>query len=83
MQQSQHKGLEHRVDNDMDLAGRTMGLADRAMSLVGRAMGLTSRARLRPLTLFFFIIVLTLTIASCGGNGEEVPWCLTRRRLSR
>lgn len=56
MQQSQHKGLERRVSNDMGLAGR--------------AMGLTSRAMLRPLTFFFFIIALTLTIASCGGSGE-------------
>lgn len=61
MQHTQHKGLERRVS--MGLAGRAMGLAD-------RAMGLTSRAMLRPLTLFFFVIVLTLTIASCGGSGE-------------
>lgn len=61
----------------MGLTGRAMGLADRAMSLAGRAMGLagramglTSRDMLRPLTLLFFIIVLTLTIASCGGSGE-------------
>lgn len=75
MQQSQHKGLAHRVSmglagRAMSLAGRTIGLADRAMSLAGRAMGLTSRAMLRPLTFFFFIIALTLTIASCGGSGE-------------
>lgn len=84
MQQSQHKGLERRVDNDMSLAGRamgltgrTMGLAGRAMDLTGRAMGLegramslAGRAMLRPLTFFFFIIALTLTIASCGGSGE-------------
>lgn len=84
MQQSQHKGLARRVSNDMDLAGRTMGLtgriiglAGRAMDLTGRAMGLegramslAGRAMLRPLTFFFFIIALTLTIASCGGSGE-------------
>lgn len=77
MQHTQHKGLERCVSNDMGLAGRAMGLtgramglADRAMSLAGRAIGLTSRAMLRPLTLFFFVIVLTLTIASCGGSGE-------------
>lgn len=63
MQHTQHKGLARRVSNDMGLAGRAMDLAD-------RAMGLTSRAMLRPLTLFFFVIVLTLTIASCGGSGE-------------
>ena len=82
MQQSQHKGLERRVSNDMGLAGRAMGLtgramgladrtmslAGRAMGLAGRAMGLTSRDMLRPLTLLFFIIVLTIT--SCGGSGE-------------
>lgn len=56
MQQSQHKGLAHRVSNDMDLAGRTIGLAGRTM--------------LRPLTFFFFITALVLTIASCGGSGE-------------
>ena len=91
MQHTQHKGLERRVSNDMNLTGRAMGLtgraigladramslagramslADRAMGLAGRAMGLTGRAMLRPLTLFFFVIVLTLTIASCGGSGE-------------
>lgn len=77
MQQSQHKGLERRVSNDMGLAGRAMGLAGRAMDLTGRAMGLEGRtmglagsAMLRPLTFFFFIIALTLTIASCGGSGE-------------
>lgn len=77
MQQSQHKGLERRVSNDMGLAGRAMGLAGRAMDLTGRAMslagrtiGLAGRAMLRPLTFFFFIIALTLTIASCGGSGE-------------
>ena len=58
------------ADRAMSLAGRAMGLADRAMGLAGRAMGLTGRAMLRPLTLFFFVIVLTLTIASCGGSGE-------------
>lgn len=77
MQHTQHKGLERRVSNDMDLAGRAMGLTDRTMSLAGRAMGLEGRAMslagrtmLRPLTFFFFIIALTLTIASCGGSGE-------------
>lgn len=84
MQQSQHKGLERRVSNDMGLAGRAMGLEGRTMSLAGRAMiltgramslagrtiGLAGRAMLRPLTFFFFIIALTLTIASCGGSGE-------------
>lgn len=77
MQHTQHKGLARCIGNAMNLAGRAMGLADRAMSLAGRAMGLagramglTGRARLRPLTLFFFVIVLTLTIASCGGSGE-------------
>lgn len=61
----------------MGLTGRTMGLAGRAMDLTGRAMGLEGRAMslagsamLRPLTFFFFIIALTLTIASCGGSGE-------------
>lgn len=78
MQHTQHKGLAHRVDNDMDLAGRTMdlagraiGLAGRAMGLEGRAMSLAGRAMLRPLTFFFFIIALNLTIASCGGSGER------------
>ena len=56
MQHTQHKGLARCVGN--------------AMNLTGRAMGLTGRAMLRPLTLFFFVIVLTLTIASCGGSGE-------------
>lgn len=84
MQQSQHKGLERRVSNDMGLAGRAMGLTGRAMSLADRAMGLegrtmslagrtiglAGRAMLRPLTFFFFITALTLTIASCGGSGE-------------
>lgn len=84
MQHTQHKGLARCIGNAMnltgramELTGRAMGLADRAMNLAGRAMGLagramglTSRAMLRPLTLFFFVIVLTLTIASCGGNGE-------------
>lgn len=82
MQQSQHKGLERRVSNDMGLAGRAMGLTGRAMGLAGRAMDLTGRAiglegramslagrtMLGPLTFFFFIIALT--IASCGGSGE-------------
>lgn len=84
MQHTQHRGLARCIGNAMNLAGRAigltgraMGLADRAMSLAGRtmglagrAMGLTGRAMLRPLTLFFFVIVLTLTIASCGGSGE-------------
>lgn len=84
MQHTQHKGLARCIGNAMNLAGRAMeltgramgladramSLADRAMGLAGRAMGLTGRARLRPLTLFFFVIVLTLTIASCGGSGE-------------
>ena len=78
MQHTQHKGLARCVGNAMNLTGRAMGLADRAMSLAdramglaGRAMGLTGRAMLRPLTLFFFVIVLTLTIASCGGREKE------------
>ena len=84
MQHTQHKGLERRVSIDMGLAGRamslagrtmglagrTMGLAGRTMSLAGRAMGLAGRTMLRPLTFFFFIIALTLAIASCGGSGE-------------
>lgn len=82
MQQSQHKGLAHRVSmglagRAMGLTGRTMGLAGRAMDLTGRAMSLAGRtighagsAMLRPLTFFFFITALTLTIASCGGSGE-------------
>lgn len=77
MQHTQHKGLARCVGNAMNLAGRAMGLtgramglAGRAMDLVGRTMGLAGRAMLRPLTLFFFVIVLTLTIASCGGSGE-------------
>lgn len=77
MQHTQHKGLARCIGNAINLAGRAMrltgramGLADRAMNLAGRAMGLTGRAMLRPLTLFFFVIVLTLTIASCGGSGE-------------
>ena len=56
MQHTQHKGLERRVSNDMDLAGR-------ALSLAGRAM-------LGPLTFFVIITALVLTIASCGGSGE-------------
>ncbi len=85
MQHTQHKGLERCIGNAMNLTGRAMGLtgramglADRAMNLTGRAMGLTgramgltSRAMLRPLALFFFVIVLALTIASCGGRGKE------------
>ena len=64
MQHTQHKGLERRVSNDMDLAGRAMSLAERTMNLAGRAM-------LRPFTFFFIIIALALTIASCGGRGKE------------
>lgn len=70
MQHTQHKGLERRVSNDMNLAGRAMNLAGRAMSLEGRAMGLAGRAKLGPLTFFVIITALTLTIASCGGSGE-------------
>ena len=70
MQQSQHKGLERRVSNDMDLAGIAMRLAGRTMGLEGRTIGHAGSAMLRPLTFFFFIIALTLTIASCGGSGE-------------
>ena len=70
MQHTQHKGLERRVSNDMNLAGRAMSLEGKAMNLEGRAMGLAGKAKLRPLALFFFVIVLTLTIASCGGSGE-------------
>ena len=70
MQHTQHKGLERRVSIDMGLPGRAMGLAGRTMSLAGRAMGLAGRTMLRPLTFFFFIIALTLAIASCGGSGE-------------
>lgn len=57
MQHTQHKGLERRVSNDMNLAGR-------AMSLAGRAM-------LGPLTFFVIITALVLTIASCGGKEKE------------
>ncbi len=57
MQHTQHKGLERRVSNDMSLAGRAMGLAGRAM--------------LGPLTFFVIITALALTIASCGGRGNE------------
>lgn len=57
MQHTQHKGLERRVSNDMNLAGR-------ALSLAGRAM-------LGPLTFFVIITALVLTIASCGGRGKE------------
>ena len=64
MQHTQHKGLERRVSNDMDLAGR-------AMSLAGRTMGLAGRAMLGPLTFFVIITALVLTIASCGGRGKE------------
>lgn len=71
MQHTQHKGLERRVSNDMDLAGRAMSLAGRAMSLVGRAMSLAGRAMLGPLTFFVIITALILTIASCGGREKE------------
>ena len=64
MQHTQHKGLERRVSNDMNLAGR-------AMSLEGRAMGLAGRAKLGPLTFFVIITALVLTIASCGGREEK------------
>ncbi|MBD8997683.1 MAG: helix-turn-helix domain-containing protein [Prevotella sp.] len=57
MQHTQHKGLERRVSNDMDLAGRAMNLAGRAM--------------LGPLTFFVIITALVLTIASCGGREKE------------
>ena len=57
MQHTQHKGLERRVSNDMDLAGRATNLAGRAM--------------LGPLTLFVIITALALTIASCGGREKE------------
>ena len=68
MQHTQHKGLERRVSNDMNLAGRAMNLAGRAMSLEGRAMSLAGRAKLGPLTFFVIITALVLTIASCGGR---------------
>ena len=55
----------------MNLAGRAMNLAGRAMSLAGRAMDLAGRAMLGPLTFFFIIIALVLTIASCGGREEK------------
>ena len=78
MQHTQYKGLERRVSNDMDLAGRTMNLtgrtmnlAGRTMNLAGRAMNLAGRAMLRPFTFFFIIIALVITIASCGGRGKE------------
>lgn len=61
MQHTQHKGLERRVSNDMNLAGRAMGLE-------GRAMGLAGRAMLGPLTFFVIITALALTIASCGSR---------------
>ena len=64
MQHTQHKGLERRVSNDMDLAGR-------AMNLAGKAMGLAGRAMLGPLTFFVIITAIILTIASCGGRGKE------------
>lgn len=64
MQHTQHKGLERRVSNDMNLAGRAMSLAGRTMSLAGRAM-------LVPLTLFVITTALILTIASCGGREKE------------
>ena len=71
MQHTQHKGLERRVSNDMNLAGRAMNLAGRAMSLEGRAMSLAGRAKLGPLTFFVIITALVLTIASCGGREEK------------
>ena len=71
MQHTQHKGLERRVSNDMNLAGRAMSLEGRAMSLVGRAMNLAGRTMLRPFSFFFTIIALVLTIASCGGREKE------------
>ena len=71
MQHTQHKGLERRVSNDMDLAGRAMSLVGRAMSHAGRAMGLAGRAMLGPLTFFVIITALILTIASCGGREKE------------
>lgn len=71
MQHTQHKGLERRVSNDMNLAGRAMSLAGRAMSLVGRAMDLAGRAMLGPLTFFVIITALVLTIVSCGGREKE------------
>lgn len=57
MQHTQHKGLERRVSNDMDPAGRAMDIAGRAM--------------LGPLTFFVIITALILTIASCGGREKE------------
>ena len=71
MQHTQHKGLERRVSNDMDLAGRALNLEGRAMGLAGRAMSLAGRAMLGPLTFFVIITALALTIASCGGRGKE------------
>lgn len=71
MQHTQHKGLERRVSNDMNLAGRAMSLAGRTMSLAGRTMGLAGRAMLVPLTLFVITTALILTIASCGGREKE------------
>ena len=64
MQHTQHKGLERRVSNDMNLAGRAMNLAGRTMNLAGRTM-------LRPFSFFFIIIALVLTIAACGGREKE------------
>ena len=78
MQHTQHRGLERRVSNDMDLAGRAMNLVGRAMSLAGRAMSLAGRAMSPagrampgPLTFFVIITALILTIASCGGREKE------------
>ncbi len=85
MQHTQHKGLERRVSNDMNLAGRAMNLAGRAMNLAGRAMSLAGRvmglagramslagrAMPGPLTFFVIITALILTIASCGGREKE------------
>lgn len=55
----------------MNLAGRAMNLVGRTMNLKGKAMGLAGRAMLGPLTFFFIIIALVLTIASCGGREKE------------
>ena len=67
----------------MNLAGRAMNLAGRAMSLAGRAMGLAGRAMLGPLTFFVIITALILPTLLVAAERRKVPWCLTRRRLSR
>lgn len=41
------------------------------MNLAGRTMNLAGRTMLRPLTFFFIIIALVLTIAACGGREEK------------